>query len=43
MRGDELDLEQIESYLEAWLATTRREDIFGGGALLTAVESARSR
>jgi ethanolamine utilization protein EutA len=35
MRGDELDLEQLESYLETWLATTRPEDIFGGGALLT--------
>ena len=35
MRGDELDLEQLESYLQAWLATARPEDIFGGGALLT--------
>ncbi len=35
MRGDGLDLEQIESCLQQWLATTRPEDIFGGGALLT--------
>jgi ethanolamine utilization protein EutA len=35
MRGDGLDLEQLESYLQGWLANTRREDIFGGGALLT--------
>src|SRR5215831_17852140 len=35
MRGDELDLEQLESYLQTWLATTRPQDIFGGGALLT--------
>ncbi len=35
MRGDGLDLEQLEFYLQKWLATTRPEDIFGGGALLT--------
>src|SRR5436309_15879866 len=35
MRGDGLDLEQLESYRQAWLATTRRRDIFGRGALLT--------
>ena len=35
MRGDALDLERLDSYLQAWLATTRPEDIFGGGALLT--------
>src|SRR5215471_16053867 len=35
MRGDGLDLELLESYLQTWLATTRPEDIFGGGALLT--------
>ena len=35
IRGDGLDLEQLEAHLQAWLANTRREDIFGGGALLT--------
>src|SRR5262249_2847795 len=35
MRRDGLDLQQLESYLQSWLANTRCEDIFGGGALLT--------
>ena len=42
MRGDGLDLEQLESYLQAWLATTRREDIFGGGALLTGLTAQKA-
>src|SRR5437870_9842009 len=42
MRGDGLDLEQLESYLQAWLGTTRREDIFGGGALLTGLTAQKA-
>ena len=42
MRGDGLDLEQLESYLQAWLATTRCEDIFGGGALLTGLTAQKA-
>src|SRR5207247_7601698 len=42
MRGDGLDLEQLESYLQAWLATTRREDIVGGGGLLTGLTAQKA-
>jgi ethanolamine utilization protein EutA len=42
MRGDDLDLEQLESYLQTWLATTRNEDILGGGALLTGLTAQKA-
>jgi ethanolamine utilization protein EutA len=42
MRSNELDLEQLEAYLQAWLATTRPEDIFGGGALLTGLTAQKA-
>src|SRR5215471_10932427 len=42
MRGDGLDLELLESYLQTWLATTRPEDIFGGGALLTGLTAQKA-
>jgi ethanolamine utilization protein EutA len=42
MRGDALDLEQLEAYLQTWLATTRREEIFGGGALLTGLTAQKA-
>src|ERR1051326_4114022 len=42
MCGDELDLEQMESYLQSWLTATRPEDIFGGGALLTGLTAQKA-
>src|SRR5215467_2298730 len=42
MRGDALNLEQLEAYLQAWLASTRLEDIFGGGALLTGLTAQKA-
>ena len=42
MRGDGLDLEQLELHLQAWLATTRCESIFGGSALLTGLTAQKA-